>query len=459
MPAARPAAGPARPAPRSAASTWRLGIAALTLAIAASGAVGIGAPAPVHAATDRVSGIDIASWQHPGGRAIDWSRVANAGHAFAVIKATESTTYTNPYFAADRDGARANGLVIGAYHFARPSRPIRRDARAEARHFVRVTGRQHLARTLPPVLDLESTGDLRPRALSRWTRTFLAATRSLTGRTPMIYSYDSFLRTRLRNVGQFRGYPLWLATYQRQAPTNLPGSWAGWRLWQHTSRGNVPGIRGDVDLNWFDGSRAELNRFATGRVPTRVAQAVTVPREPTQVAGRVDPSYAGERVVRMKRVRDRWVPQWSTLVSDDGTFRFLVNPRARGRHDYRVRLHAQSPYARVRSATVSVTVVAPRITAGLAGRGKARTAMRRGDSRRIDGRVDRFYAGESVVRLKRTRSGWQRQSVARVDATGRYAFRVRPDAVGAARYRVRLMASEPKARATSRTLVVAVRPR
>ena len=58
-------------------------------------------------------------------------------------------------------GATANGLVVGAYHFAKPSLGLR-DARGEADHFLRV------ARVAPgdvlPVLDIEETGGLSPAA-------------------------------------------------------------------------------------------------------------------------------------------------------------------------------------------------------------------------------------------------------------------------------------------------------
>ena len=48
-----------------------------------------------------ITGVDVASYQHPGGAAIDWGQVRSAGHRFAYVKASEGTSYTNPYFAQD----------------------------------------------------------------------------------------------------------------------------------------------------------------------------------------------------------------------------------------------------------------------------------------------------------------------------------------------------------------------
>ena len=70
-----------------------------------------------------LTGVDVASHQHPGGAPIDWVKVRAAGHSYALVKATEGTTYTNPYFVDDWTGAGAAGLYRGAYHYARPALP------------------------------------------------------------------------------------------------------------------------------------------------------------------------------------------------------------------------------------------------------------------------------------------------------------------------------------------------
>lgn len=59
-----------------------------------------------------VTGIDIASFQT--------TTFPTTGLAFAMVKATEGTSYVNPKYAAQVAHARAAGLVVGHYHFARP---------------------------------------------------------------------------------------------------------------------------------------------------------------------------------------------------------------------------------------------------------------------------------------------------------------------------------------------------
>jgi|SRR5215472_2175909 len=67
-------------------------------------------------------GIDVSSYQHPGGKNIHWPSVARAGYKFAFIKDTEGSYYVNPYYASDAKSAEAAGLAVASYAFAVPNR-------------------------------------------------------------------------------------------------------------------------------------------------------------------------------------------------------------------------------------------------------------------------------------------------------------------------------------------------
>ncbi|WP_272956234.1 GH25 family lysozyme, partial [Salmonella enterica] len=41
--------------------------------------------------------------------------------SFAWVKATEGTSYQNPFYASQYNGSQSAGLIRGAYHFALPS--------------------------------------------------------------------------------------------------------------------------------------------------------------------------------------------------------------------------------------------------------------------------------------------------------------------------------------------------
>jgi GH25 family lysozyme M1 (1,4-beta-N-acetylmuramidase) len=229
--------------------------AVVALAIAAPITVGSLSSA---SAAKVVKGPDVASYQHPHatkahphGQPINWAAVAKAGYDFAIVKATEGTSYVNPYFAgpyySDYADAATAGLVHGSYHFARPALPIVASATAQAKVFAKTVGSVTTTKTLPPALDLEVTGGLNPGQLVTWAQTFLLEMRTLTGRTPMLYTYPNFWENDLRDPTALARYPLWMAEY---GVSNGPVS----DLWQYTDHANIKGIVGGVDVSKFQGT-------------------------------------------------------------------------------------------------------------------------------------------------------------------------------------------------------------
>jgi lysozyme len=58
-------------------------------------------------------------------------------------------------------------------------------------------------------------------------------------------------------LGNFSRYALWLADYDKK-PT-LPNYWQEWTFWQYSNLGKVAGIKGNVDLDYFNGNIEKLN--------------------------------------------------------------------------------------------------------------------------------------------------------------------------------------------------------
>ena len=207
-------------------------------------------PATPAVARDRVPGIDVSFYQ----RRIDWRAVSKSHVRFAIVRASLGNSYVDTRYRRNVVGASAQGLTVGAYHYAKPG-PDARDAKAEARHFLRV------ARNAPgdvlPVLDIESSGGLSRRQLWRWARRWLTIVREATGLRAMIYSGNYFWQHYMGNTAFFgrKGYPHWVAHWDVRRP-DVPGrGWGGrgWTFWQWSAAGRVPGIAGPVDLDWFGG--------------------------------------------------------------------------------------------------------------------------------------------------------------------------------------------------------------
>ncbi len=250
-------------------------VVAATSADAASGlmddlgalgrSLGVEAPAS-HDSRPRLyrrSGIDVSHWQ---GR-IDWDQVAAAKVAFAIIKATDGNATVDEWYSRNRVRARRVGILTTAYHFARPGllgtgnreQRIRRDARSEARFFIRTAALRHT--DLIPALDLERSGGLRAGELRIWTSTFLRTVQGAIGARPMVYSTAAFWRSHLSDTAKIAraGYAVfWVAHWDAQTP-DVPGrEWLGrgWTFWQWTDCGRVAGIYDCVDRNTYTSSHA-----------------------------------------------------------------------------------------------------------------------------------------------------------------------------------------------------------
>jgi GH25 family lysozyme M1 (1,4-beta-N-acetylmuramidase) len=215
-----------------------------------------------------LDGPDVASYQHPGGAAIDWQRAADNGVSFAFIKATESTTYRNPHFSADYADAQKAGLVRSAYHYARPRADLA-TARDQADYFVKTAGTAASKGDLPLTLDLEESGGLGSKTLIAWTHAFVDEVTALTKRPVILYTYPYFWQHAMANTTDFANLPLWIASYRSGGPKSpLPGGWSSWTFWQYTANGTVAGVAGRVDRSKFAGSKSDLMALADPTPPT-----------------------------------------------------------------------------------------------------------------------------------------------------------------------------------------------
>ncbi|MED5019910.1 glycoside hydrolase family 25 protein [Paenibacillus chibensis] len=196
-------------------------------------------------------GIDVSHWQG----IIDWKQVKNAGYSFVFLKATEGAKLVDDRFRANAQGAKGAGLLTGVYHLTRAKIP--QDVSAELEHFVQVVESAGGIDSfkLPFVLDIETKeGGTRANIsaiVHEWIRLF----KLRTGKVLMIYTFPSFIDSSLDST--FGNVPLWYAYYSSGSPANK-GGWNAWEFIQYTNKGKVAGINGDVDLDEYKGSEAEL---------------------------------------------------------------------------------------------------------------------------------------------------------------------------------------------------------
>lgn len=189
-------------------------------------------------------GIDVSKWQGN----INWTKVKQSGVEFVMIRVGYRGSSTgkivmDPYFTQNIKGALANGIHVGVYFFSM----ARTEAEAVEEANWTINAIKNYRITYPVAFDLESFGQDRlagvsNEQLNKNAVSFLNRIQSA-GYTPMHYGSKSKFGT-IWNMNILNKYKVWLAHYTNK--TNYAGKY---NMWQYTSKGQVPGINGNVDLN------------------------------------------------------------------------------------------------------------------------------------------------------------------------------------------------------------------
>ncbi|GGB26504.1 hydrolase [Flexivirga endophytica] len=207
-------------------------------------------------ASGQTLGIDVSS--HQGN--VSWSSQWGAGVRWAYSKATEGTSYTNPYFPQQYNGSYNVGMIRGAYHFALPDTST---GAAQADHFAAHGGGWSKdGKTLPGMLDMEynpygaTCYGKSASSMVSWIKSFLAEYKAKTGRDAVIYTnYDWWSRCTGNSTAFNQTNPLWVARYS-SSPGTLPGGWPYYTIWQYTSS--------PIDKDWFNGDITRVKALANG---------------------------------------------------------------------------------------------------------------------------------------------------------------------------------------------------
>lgn len=202
-----------------------------------------------------IRGIDISHYQGE----IDWDRLQNAmieksPVRFIVMKATEGSSKVDPSFNQNFSLAREYGYIRGAYHFW----SNKSSARSQAYFFLKNVPLEE--GDLPPVLDVEhKPKDKTIEEFQRDVLTWLHIVEDKYHVKPIIYTYYKFKMNYLSSP-VFDDYPYWIAHYYVDK-IEYKGEW---KFWQHTDAGRLPGIKGYVDFNIYNGSFYDLKKLTMG---------------------------------------------------------------------------------------------------------------------------------------------------------------------------------------------------
>lgn len=183
---------------------------------------------------DETYGIDVS--HHQG--EIDWTLVAEDDIAFAYLKASEGTGFTDSRFTENWAAADEAGVRRGAYHFFTLCLP----GAEQAEHFLRTAPPQ--AGALPPAVDLELVGNCSARpstdAVVDELDDFLAVVEESWGTDVVLYVGEDW-ESRYPVLDR-SDRPRWLVSFLGRPDVT-------WTVWQTSWWGRVDGIEGDVDID------------------------------------------------------------------------------------------------------------------------------------------------------------------------------------------------------------------
>ena len=185
--------------------------------------------------------IDVSRWQGT----IDWAQVAAAGYKGVMLRAVGSRNcvpYIDPTFEDNYSNAKAAGLDVGVYYYTNATSEELADRELAVLRKALV-GKEM---TMPVAVDLESPilagmpyGDL-----SNLAAYHLEQIEKM-GFFAQLYTYTSYANVHLDMARLAGRWDVWLADYTGKTPKVD----FKYNAHQHTSKGSVPGISGNVDLN------------------------------------------------------------------------------------------------------------------------------------------------------------------------------------------------------------------
>ncbi|MBR3786622.1 MAG: hypothetical protein IKJ77_09465 [Firmicutes bacterium] len=213
-----------------------------------------------------LDGVDVSAWQ---GEDVDWTKVKRQGmdYAFIRIGYTSLDTFkrnVDSCFEINYQAAKDAGLLVGVYYYSCAT--TMKEAQQEAAFVLETLAERDL--DLPVVFDFEYAGRIKDKYKTKAATTsnilaFLNYIDENSDYEPMFYSYRNITDPTWSpkfNVEMIDAkYKVWLAQYSTDIGYSRPMT-----FWQYTSSGEVKGISGNVDCNfWFYNNDAEVTTEGT----------------------------------------------------------------------------------------------------------------------------------------------------------------------------------------------------
>jgi GH25 family lysozyme M1 (1,4-beta-N-acetylmuramidase) len=227
---------------------------------------------------DVTYGIDVASYQG----VINWEKVAASGVGFAMVRvgyrSNDGVLHEDANARYNLQEANKYGIKTGAYFFSRAT--SHDEAIQEANLCINIISGYSI--TYPVAYNCEGYNKSTSRQYgismqdrSAFAQTFLSTVKGA-GYSPMFYaSRNELSNGKDWDTGSLAGSnKIWLAYYPSDSSVTNPGYSGSYCMWQYTSKGSVPGIEGNVDIDiayfGYSGTSSAKSDTATESVTANV---------------------------------------------------------------------------------------------------------------------------------------------------------------------------------------------
>ena len=197
---------------------------------------------------DSITAIDVSAYQED----IDWQKVADSGVEMAMIRAAfrgwgqAGVIKVDEYVHKNLQGADEVGLTVGVYFFSKATSIEEVDEEIDILLDIikdhNITG--YVVFDWEYVSEEARTANVDARTLTDCSLHFCKRVEEA-GYVPMVY-FNTYQGINLLELEELKAYDFWLARYTDRM--NFPYRV---RMWQYTDSGEVPGIKGKVDINVF----------------------------------------------------------------------------------------------------------------------------------------------------------------------------------------------------------------
>lgn len=200
----------------------------------------------------QVKGVDV-SHHNP---ILDWAEVKRQNIHFTYIKATEGITHDDRNYPYNYKLAKENNIKTGSYHFYN----FGISGREQAKHFIRVAECQ--SGDLIPAIDVEhspanpySKDPIFVKSVVKELKVMENEMYEHYGVHPIIYTNTDCYKLYINN--SFPNNPIWISSLNKEPSDDIKN----WIIWQFTHTGELDGIVGDLDLNYFRHPFDELQKL------------------------------------------------------------------------------------------------------------------------------------------------------------------------------------------------------